>query len=159
MRRLGRNARGSGAAARSPRRRRRLPCATVQTFLRYLAFQLPGWILVGGLLFACVELFGLSPRTAALGLALWVAKDAALYPLTRRSYEPRGHVPAEHLLGARAVAQEELAPEGYVRVGPELWRARLRDPGGRAPAGAPLRVCEVRQLVLQVEPEGPVARE
>jgi membrane protein implicated in regulation of membrane protease activity len=63
-------------------------------------------------------------------------------------------VPAEHLIGARAIAQQELAPEGYVRVGAELWRARLRDPGGRAAAGTALRVCAVRQLQLQVEPEG-----
>jgi membrane protein implicated in regulation of membrane protease activity len=109
--------------------------------------------MVAVVLALCVEVLGLAPRMAAIAFALWVAKDAALYPLTRKSYEHRPHVPAEHLIGARAIAQQELAPEGYVRVGAELWRARLRDRGTRAAAGAALVVRDVRQLELEVEPE------
>jgi membrane protein implicated in regulation of membrane protease activity len=125
----------------------------VQTWLRYAAFQIPGWVMVAVVLFSCVEFLGLAPRTAGIAFALWLAKDAALYPLTRKGYEHRPHVPAEHLIGARAIAQQELAPEGYVRVGAELWRARLRDRGARAPAGSVLVVRGVRQLELEVEPE------
>ena len=57
------------------------------------------------------------------------------------------------MLGALGVAQEDLAPEqtGYVRVGAELWRAQLC--GGECVAkGAAVRVTEVRDLTLQVEP-------
>jgi membrane-bound ClpP family serine protease len=47
-----------------------------------------------------------------------------------------------------------LAPEqtGYVRVGAELWRAQLCG-GERVAKGAAVRVTEVRDLTLQVEPE------
>ena len=123
------------------------------TWLRYLGFQVPGWIAVAALLGVAVHFAGFSATTALTAFALWLAKDAALYPLLRRSYEHRPHVPAEHLIGARAIAQEELAPAGYVRVGSELWRARLLDPRSRASAGSALRVREVRKLELRVERE------
>jgi len=140
-------------AARGSCRARSLPCAAVQTWVRYAVSQIPGWLLIALLLFGLVHFLGLSPAAAGLGLALWMLKDALLYPLLRRSYELHPHVPAEHLLGASAIAQEDLAPEGYVRVGSELWRARLRDPGARVAVGAALRVREARNLVLVVEPE------
>ena len=62
-------------------------------------------------------------------------------------------VPEHALLGALGVAQEDLAPEqiGYVRVGAELWRAQLCQ-GESVAKGAAVRVTEVRDLTLQVEP-------
>ena len=120
------------------------------TRVRYALFQLPGAFAVAGLLFLLVHGWDLSPRIAALFLLLWVLKDAALYPFVRKAYEPSSGGGADALIGAEATVCDRLGPEGYVRVGHELWRARLR--GGTAEKGDRVRVLEVRGLTLVVEP-------
>jgi membrane protein implicated in regulation of membrane protease activity len=126
------------------------------TLLRYWLFQLPGTLAVAALLAFFVRTWDLSPRLAALFMALWVLKDIALYPLVRRAYERRSGGGADALLGALATARDRLDPEGYVRVGHELWRARLRE--GVAERGASLRVLAVRGLTLVVEVAEPEER-
>jgi membrane protein implicated in regulation of membrane protease activity len=120
-----------------------------RTLLRYWLFQLPGFVAVAALLVALVHWWGLAPRLAALFLGLWVLKDLALYPFVRKAYEPRSGGGADALVGSLATASDRLDPDGYVRVGHELWRARVR--GGAAEKGAPVRVLEVRGLTLVVE--------
>ncbi len=56
------------------------------------------------------------------------------------------------MLGAIGVADEELAPRGYVRVRGELWRAELLGRERLAP-GSKVSVHGVRDLTLLVRPE------
>ncbi len=123
---------------------------TDATLLRYWLFQLPGALAVTALLVLLVHWWDLSPRLAVAFLVIWVLKDLALYPFVRKAYEPRSGGGADALLGAIASARDRLDPEGYVRVGHELWRARAR--GGAVEKGASVRVVEVRGLTLVVEP-------
>jgi membrane protein implicated in regulation of membrane protease activity len=118
---------------------------------RYLAFQVPGCILlVAGLLLArrWIEL----PAWVFWGaIAAWVVKDVVLFPFVWRAYEPQeGRHP---MLGARGVAEGTLAPSGYVRVGAELWKATVPDGGPAIGRGEPVRVREIRGLTLIVGPE------
>ena len=126
----------------------------MRVFARYLVLQIPGLFIAAVTLVMLVRWTELTPMLAGLLFVLWVIKDLAMYPVTRIAYEPQGGGQgADALLGALCVAQEDLAPEqtGYVRVGAELWRAQLC--GGESVArGAALRVTEVRDLTLQVEP-------
>ena len=127
------------------------------TALRYAAFQLPGTLGVALLLAALVRWWDLAPATALGLLALWVLKDVVMFRFVRRAYEARGgHAGAEALVGALGTAQERLDPEGWVRVGHERWRARVRE--GRVERDAPVRVREVRGLVLVVEAAEPGER-
>jgi membrane protein implicated in regulation of membrane protease activity len=119
------------------------------TWLRYWLFQAPGAVAVAALLALLVLWWDLAPRLAALFLLLWVLKDLALYPFVRKAYEPRSGGGADALIGALATARDRLEPEGYVLVGHELWRARVRE--GVAEKGAPLRITAVRGLTLVVE--------
>jgi membrane protein implicated in regulation of membrane protease activity len=119
--------------------------------LRYLAFQVPGWTVLALVLAAAMAWWDLSRTFAAAIFALFVVKDAVLFPFVRAAYEPRSGGGADALVGRRVLAEEPLAPEGYVRVGPELWRAELVL--GRAERGAALRIVAVRGLTLVVEPE------
>ena len=102
-----------------------------------------------------VGLVGLALTHLLFGL--WVLKDLALFPVTRIAYE-RGGRPhgADALLGATGVAREGLTQGrvGYVRVGPELWRARLAEDTGELPEGTSVRVVAVRDLTLVVERAG-----
>jgi membrane protein implicated in regulation of membrane protease activity len=127
----------------------------MRVFARYLVLQIPGQFIAAVTLVMLVRWTELTPMLAGLLFVLWVIKDLAMFPVTRIAYEPQGGSQgADALLGALGVAQEDLAPEqtGYVRVGAELWRAQLC--GGEGVAkGAKVRVTEVRDLTLQVEPE------
>jgi membrane protein implicated in regulation of membrane protease activity len=116
---------------------------------RYVLFNLPGWILASAAAAAAVRWEAISISTALLLVVLWVGKDFLLYPLVRVAYEPG--TDKEPMAGALAIAEEPLAPRGYVRVRGELWRAQLA-PGQSAVArGASLRVCSVEGLTLIVE--------
>ncbi len=124
----------------------------VRVLARYVLFQTPGWFLAALAAGAAVRWFEVAPRWAWLGFAAWVAKDFVLYPFVRVAYAPGPGSPGDALVGTRVRADEMLAPEGWVRVGAELWRARLAAGHGSVPAGTPLRVEAVEGLTLRVAP-------
>jgi membrane-bound serine protease (ClpP class) len=57
------------------------------------------------------------------------------------------------LVGSVAVVERALAPEGFVLVDGELWRARLRGGAGVAREGESVRVVGASGYVLEVERE------
>lgn len=120
-------------------------------FVRYLLFQLPSWILVA-LVLVGLALKDLLPLWLAWAVvAGLVLKDLLFFPRLRIAYEPsRAHGGGE-LLGALALVDTPLCPEGYVRVGSERWQARLVRPGDRAASGEAVRVREIDRLTLLVE--------
>lgn len=120
---------------------------------KYWALQLPAAALVAVLLHLARDPFGLQDWLVWSLVAAWVAKDAALYPLVWRSYDPEPVGTANSFEGARGVAAERLAPAGYVHVQGELWQAELVDRSAAVDRGAPVRVLALRGLTLLVEPE------
>ena len=127
-------------------------------FARFLGFQVIGWCVVASVLYAGVAWLEIvSGSFAWLLFALFVAKDFALYPLTRRAYEHGPAHGAADLIGSEVRVLEVLDPqrEGYVVAGGERWRARLApgwgvslEPGRRA------RVRALDGITLVVEPVG-----
>jgi membrane protein implicated in regulation of membrane protease activity len=127
--------------------------AGAAVFARYLLFQLPGCVVAAGVLALLVRFGHLSPTLAYVLFGIWVVVEIALFPVFRVAYEPGGKIAGvEALIGALGVAQEDLDPEGSVRLGPERWRAVAGGDCSPVPAGTPVRVREVRQLTLVVEP-------
>lgn len=125
----------------------------MSTLTRYLLFQVPGWVLAALVLSGLRYLLGM-PRWAALGLFfLWVLKDLVMYPLLRTAYESGVKTGVEQMVGARGVAQKELAPNGYVRVRGELWRAEANPAHSPIPAGSPITVlaAEGRTLIVKAD--------
>lgn len=125
--------------------------ASQRTFVRYVAFQAAGWVLAAWVAWWLVAKAGLAPWLAALGCALFVIKDFALYPWLRDAYAVSDPAATALLVGRTGVARERIDPSGYVRVGAELWRAELAPGCAAIDAGARLRVREVRGLTLIVE--------
>jgi membrane protein implicated in regulation of membrane protease activity len=121
----------------------------VSPFQRYLLLQAPGWLAVAGALVAVDWLVALPVWIVPAGVALFVAKDLAMYPVVRATLHP----PRPRLLGARGHAVERLAPAGYVKIEGELWRAESTT--GEIAAGAEIVVRRTRGLTLGVEPAGP----
>lgn len=125
---------------------------TRELVLRYAAFQVPGWVLVAVGAWIAWDAFGVDGFLAAGVVAAWLAKDVFLFPFLRVAYAPRDDRGPGGLRGARAVVVDELAPMGRVRIGGELWRARLRGEG-RVEEGNAVRVEELDGLTVVVAPE------
>ncbi len=87
---------------------------------------------------------------AGVLLLAWVVKDIALYPALRPAYVVESKTGAEQLVGCRAQVSDRLAPQGYVRLRGELWRAELDGGVGTIESGAQVVVVGVDGLVLQV---------
>lgn len=124
---------------------------------RYFLLQVPGWILAAIVLYALHRWLGLPFWLAAAFLAVDVIKDVVLYPHLRRAYESDARQGAERLIGEAGVVVQPLAPEGYIRVRGELWRARA---GGarEIPLGVRVTVTAAADMTLVVAAADPRSR-
>ncbi len=143
------------ASPRLPRKKilpQRSSSPTTRVLLRYTALQIPGFVacLLGAI--AAHEWLGVPIEIAAGAVLVWIVKDAALFPFVRAAYEPAPGRPHGDLLDAIGIAHDGLSDqEGYIRLGPELWRAR-RAPGCPPLApGEAVRVVGVDGLTLTVD--------
>lgn len=116
---------------------------------RYWLVQLPGVVLLGLVLYVLDRLFSIPTSIIAGVIALWVAKDAALYPWLWRSYDT--HYPSAHSMdGENGIAAARIDPTGHARVRGELWRAELASGAAPIDAGEPLTVEATRDFTLLV---------
>ncbi len=90
--------------------------------IKYLLFQIPGWIIAAAVLTALVHWEFLTKGIAVLCFFGWLLKDLLLYRFFRRAYEP-GVTGSARLVGSKGIAEGDLTPKGYIRVRGELWRA------------------------------------
>lgn len=125
-----------------------------RTFARYVGLEAPGWVLAAIVLWLLVDRAGLAPWIGVSLWALWFAKDLALFPWLRDAYEAGDPDATAPLIGRTGLARKRLAPDGYVRIGSELWRAELAPGCPEVEAGGSVRVRSVRGLTLVVEPGG-----
>jgi membrane-bound ClpP family serine protease len=121
-------------------------------FARYVLLEIPGWIVAAVVLVLLARSGRLEASTAWMLLAIWIAKDFALYPVLRVGYQHSAPDGSGSLVGALGTARERLDPSGYVRVGSELWRAELAQGQPPVEAGGSVRVVAVHRLTLRVEP-------
>tara|TARA_Y100000590_G_C15407850_1_gene896424 strand:- start:366 stop:752 length:387 start_codon:yes stop_codon:yes gene_type:complete len=98
------------------------------TFWRYTRLQIPGWILVAIAISWIYQTVGVSLWLGISIFICWVIKDFALYPFVRASYESGDHPRIDDLVGLNGTTVDRLAPEGYVKVRGELWRATNEKP-------------------------------
>jgi len=118
---------------------------------RYLGFQVPGWLAVGMVGWAAHTWWHVPLWLCVGGLGAWILKDAVMFPFVWRAYTPATGEPDRVSRGTTGVAQEALAPAGYVRVGPELWKACLAPDSAPVAAGDRVQIRAVRGLTLEVE--------
>ena len=98
---------------------------SAQVLGKYWLLQLPEAALVIVVLLALQYWFDIPTWVVWSLVALWLAKDAALYPFVWRSFDS-GYPSTLHSLdGEHGVATERLDRSGYVHVRGELWRAEL----------------------------------
>ncbi|HEY5649694.1 MAG TPA: NfeD family protein [Nitrospiria bacterium] len=124
----------------------------MNTFLKYLLFQVPGWVILALILFPLWKWEWISGTIALLVFGLGILKDFILFPWLRKAYEPDSRSGAERLIGSRGLVQEPLDPRGYVRVNGELWQAESEAPGKTLPSGTRIEVTGGKGLLLKVSP-------
>lgn len=139
-------ARATGQSASGPSRR------GIKTWQRYWLYQVPGLAVVAAVLGMGAHWLGLPGWACWLGVGLWAAKDALLYRFVKAAYEGAQPVGAEALIGSVGVAQDPLAPCGFIRIGPELWKAESAHP---VEVGQRIRVTGCAGMVLLVEAVAP----
>ncbi|MXY68040.1 MAG: hypothetical protein F4Y47_05710 [Acidobacteriia bacterium] len=121
---------------------------------RYWLYQLPGIVVVAALAVVAAQWLSLPPWACVLATLLWVAKDAALYPVVKLSYQTGGPTGPASLIGSLGTVRDALDPIGLIKIGPELWKAKSSSP---AAAGDVVRVVGCAGMTLLVEVRTPEA--
>jgi membrane protein implicated in regulation of membrane protease activity len=124
------------------------------TALRYVAFQVPSWALLILILMGIDHWVDLPTWVMGAIVALWLAKDAVLFPFVWRSYD-RSRSSVHSLVGTEGEVEERLAPSGYVRVHGELWHAQIMGKGPPIEKGEIIRIDGMRGLTLLVVSKDP----
>ena len=129
-----------------------------RTPIRYALLQLPS-IAVLILILAVMQPYLELSRYAMWGIVgLWIAKDIILYPIVGRYYNPDYWKDRFSMVGMTGVAQELLAPKGYVRVRGELWKAMVLDKDVKINAGESVIIRGMDGLTLIVEQKRPMLK-
>ncbi len=119
--------------------------------LRYALFQVPA-VAILVLIMVLVRRWVDLPGWFFWGLvALWVAKDVILFPFTWHAYDRERPADTNSMIGARGIAEDRLAPSGYIRVHGELWQGEVVGGGPPIDRGEGVRVLGIRKLTLLVQ--------
>lgn len=126
---------------------------TARIMVRYALLQMPAVALLVVTLFVLRRWVDL-PAWFVWGLvALWVAKDVILFPFVWRAYDQKRPGETNSMVGARGIAEDRLAPSGYIRVYGELWQGEVMGGGPPIDKGEGVRVRGIRKLPLLVQPD------
>ena len=121
--------------------------------IKYILLQLPGVMLAALLIIAAWRWFDFSVWFVYLVIVVFVAKDVVLFPFVWRAYDQGSPDGMESMIDFNGIAEERMAPEGYVRVRGELWHARVTGSKGVIEKGMRVRVVSGSGLTLAVEPD------
>ena len=126
---------------------------STRTLFKYAVLQLPGLALLIFILVAVQRWVDLPQWFIWGSPVIWVAKDVILFPLVWRAYDSRAPDAAHTMIGAKGVANERLAPGGYMQVRGELWRAEIGEGERQIEKGETVEVEGIRGRVLLVRPK------
>ena len=136
----------------SGRARRRMWSRVV--LAKYCAIQLPATVLAIAILLLVEGRLEWPQWIVWTIVALWIAKDAILYPFVWRAYDPSDPAALPYPMeGATGIAVDRIDPSGLVRVSGELWRAELSRGAPGIEEGETVQVKARLGLTLLVERE------
>ena len=124
----------------------------MSTWCRYLVFQIPEWLITGVIALALWRWQIVPLWLSAIGVVAWVIKDLVLYRYVRSAFERDHRVGAALLIGHKGIASGKLAPNGYVRVRGELWRAVARQDEPEIAAGTMVEIVAADGMEVVVRP-------
>lgn len=122
-----------------------------RVIVRYALFQIPALVLLILILILIRRWVHLPGWLFWGSIAVWLVKDAILFPFVWRAYDRNRFKQLEGLVGTEGIAEERLAPTGYIRVHGELWQAEVVRADIIIEKGEPVRIRGIKGLRLQVE--------
>ena len=128
----------------------RLKDIPAKIYFRYMLLNLPGVVVVVGILFIIRSYIPLPGWAIAAVVAVWVLKDAALFPLVWRSYDWDRPGISRVMTGAVGVVKRPLTPKGFVQIDGELWKAKNMGSEKVIERGTAVRVIKRIGLTVQV---------
>ena len=126
---------------------------SARVVVKYVLLQIPAAALLVMIVILVRTWYDYPPWMGWAIVALWIVKDAVLFPLVWRSYDSGVPDDAMGMVGKQGIAEESLSPRGYVRVRGELWQAEVARGAPPIAKGEPVRVREIRGLTLKVAPD------
>jgi membrane-bound ClpP family serine protease len=124
-----------------------------RVLIKYILLQLPLIVLLPLILYFIRQWVDI-PVWLIWGLvALMIIKDIIMFPRVWRSYDQSRPGDPTSIIGMRGIAQDRLAPTGYIQVRSELWRAEVMEGGAPIAKGKGVRVMGIEGLTLLVQSE------
>jgi membrane protein implicated in regulation of membrane protease activity len=124
-------------------------------YLRYTLLNIPGLVAVILILIIIQHWVVLPVWLFWCTICFWIVKDVLLFPFVWRAYDWERPGRSRSMIGERAIARERLAPQGYVQIHGELWRAVKIDNGPPIEIGQSVKIVKMDGLTLFVEPVNP----
>jgi membrane protein implicated in regulation of membrane protease activity len=124
-----------------------------RVLIKFILLQLPLLVLLPLVLFFIRQWVDI-PVWLIWGLvALLIIKGIIMFPRVWRSYDQSRPGDPTSIIGMLGIAQDRLAPTGYIQVRSELWRAEVMEGYPPIPNGKYVRVVGMEGLTLLVQPE------
>ncbi len=120
--------------------------------MKYVLFQIPDLAVLVLLLIFVRRWLDLPIWFNYALIGFWIIKDAFMFRFAWRAYDSDSR--KSPMIGAIGIAEERLAPSGYIRLNDEFWKAEVMNTGQEIAKGEAVRVREIKGLTLIVEPEG-----
>ena len=120
--------------------------------VRYALFQIPDLLILVLILFVLQWWMDLPWWLYGCISGLWVVKDVLIFPFIWNAYEQPRPGETRSLIGMEGVAEEKLAPSGYVRVHGELWQSEVMKNKAPIEKGETVLVKGAYGLTLLVQP-------
>jgi membrane protein implicated in regulation of membrane protease activity len=119
--------------------------------LKYALLNLPE-VLLGLVILMFIQKWLELPHWAVWVIgALWILKEALVFPFVWRSYDSRSGRDTYQMLGMQGIVEKRLAPSGYIRIRGELWQAEAVENHSPVDVGETVIVRGRRGLTLVVE--------
>ncbi len=123
----------------------------VRALIKYVLLQIPDLILLIIALIIFNKFINVSTWLMTTIIAVWIAKDIAIFTKVWKAYDSNYPNQKEQLIGMDGIVMDELNPVGYVKVKSELWKAEITDPGFPVKKGDKIKVYGVKGMKLTVE--------
>jgi len=120
--------------------------------IRYSLLQLPGTVLLIGLLFLARRWMDIPLWLMWLIPAAWVIKDVILFPFIWRAYDWDKKNDRNNMIGMQGIVSDRLDPSGYIMVRGELWKAETVEKDAMIEKGQDVQIYDINGLTLYVKP-------